>query len=78
MEAVGGDGSPLQMSLPDGFDACRWQQWRFRVHPSEVTVALEGESLGTLPLADAVTHVAIAASSAKVALDMARVTAFRE
>ncbi len=75
---VAGDGDSGAEStwlLPDGFDAARWQQWRLRVTHQGVSVALEGQDLGELPLPRPGTHVGIAASRAHAAFDMVRVTA---
>jgi GH43 family beta-xylosidase len=75
---VAGDGdSGVESSwtLPEGFDATQWQQWRLRVTHMGVSVALEGQELRQLPLPQPGTHVGIAASHAHAAFDMVRVTA---
>ena len=74
LEARDSAGRPVALALPTAFDGAEWRQWRFRVGGGRVTVALEDHALGELPLDEPVTHIALAAEGAEVAVDMVRVT----
>jgi GH43 family beta-xylosidase len=71
----GDTGAESDWPLPEEFDAMRWQQWRLCVTHTDVSVALEGQKLGELPLPRSGTHAGVAASFAHAAFDMVRVTA---
>lgn len=77
LTAGGEDAAPgedVQWPLPHGFAATAWQQWRLRVQGGRVAVALEGQPVGELALSRPGTHVGVAASGARVACEMVRVT----
>lgn len=65
-------------ALPDGFDPCVDQQFRFRKEGGRLAIQWEVHVLGTIDAPRAATRVGLYAHQAEAAFDMVRVTAILE
>ena len=65
-------------ALPENFDPSVYQQFRFRKEQNQLTIQHEAQTLGTVEVPQATTHVGLYAYKVVAAFDMVRVTALDE